>query len=300
MGAGGRPARDAPERRPQVHAARREAARLVGAGAHEAPAGARRQGRVAAHQAPGRPGRRQRRAADAPRATRVGGERPLARGDRRRRPGERLAQRPAGREQTGVRPGEDFATRCRRHSGRRARSAAALRPAGAGHPGQGGALRRGEWLHEIKFDGYRAISTDREGRRSACTPATARTGPTSIGPSPPSWPACPWRAPCSTERWSYVLPDGRTSFQELQDALGDARGEGESRERRPARSTTSSISVPGRLRSDRRGHRGPPGPAAAPAGPGGPGRPPAPLRTHRGQRSGRARAGLRGWGWKAS
>ena len=121
----------------------------------------------------------------------------------------------------------------RRSAAPRPAPLAALRAARSWRPWSRRRPPGDEWLHEIKFDGYRAIATDREGRGHDVLAQRQGLDRPLRGHRRRAGPPAGARAPCSTARWSCVLPDGRTSFQELQNALGaqarTGRGDGAGR-----------------------------------------------------------------------
>ena len=64
-----------------------------------------------------------------------------------------------------------------------------------------------EWLHEMKFDGYRILARARRTAGRACSAGTGRTGPRTSPPSPRRW----RRSPCATAlldgEVAVVLPE---------------------------------------------------------------------------------------------
>ena len=91
--------------------------------------------------------------------------------------------------------------------------------AATGDPGPE-SLRKGpEWLHELKYDGYRMLCRIKDGPATSYSPETATTGPRS----------CPDVAAAAADlrinsAWLdgevvALLPDGRVSFQRLQNAF---------------------------------------------------------------------------------
>ena len=81
-----------------------------------------------------------------------------------------------------------------------------------------------EWLHEIKFDGYRMIVPDRE--RSACSSsaATTRIGPTTLQPWQRLQGACRRRRRSSMAKSSRCGPMARPIFRTCRTPFAKARG----------------------------------------------------------------------------
>jgi bifunctional non-homologous end joining protein LigD len=125
--------------------------------------------------------------------------------------------------QSGVRPGEDFAI----DPGALRGATPSPAPPRFTPPELATLVKKaptgGDWLHEIKFDGYRAIARIEDGsvriysrndkdwtdRYAAIAAELARL---------------PVKGALLDGEVAVLLPDGRTSFQELQNALGDGEG----------------------------------------------------------------------------
>ena len=81
-----------------------------------------------------------------------------------------------------------------------------------------------EWLHEIKYDGYRMLCRVENGKVRALSRATARTGRRTSPRSPTQLERTAGRNGLDRRRsWWCVQADGRTSFQALQNALSGPR-----------------------------------------------------------------------------
>ena len=227
------------EGRPQVHPARREAARARWVLVRMKPRPERgEQGELAAHQAPRRRrGRRRRLGASSQ------DDRPRSRAAARSRRSQPPARRASGTVTAGRRADRRSAGRglrldpgASRRGARRRRRASSSRswPRSSRTRPQGD-----DWLHEIKFDGYRAIAAIEQRRGRRCTRATTRTGPTASR-SVADELARPagHRAPCSTARWSCGCPTAARASRSCRTDSG--RGRAGAAGTRAGCSTTSS------------------------------------------------------------
>ena len=207
-------ARGLREGRPQVHPARREAARLVRAGAHGPSLGGerrRKQGELAADQAQGR-GRRVRARATRPCSSSPRAPPPVA-------PWRRSPRKAAcgTRDGSGRRSGPA----CRARAWRRFRDADR---AAAGDAGE--AAARGEqWLHEIKFDGYRMLCSVAGGEARLFTRRGLDWTERFAQRGARGGASCPRAKRGSTARWSPCSKRGASSFSALQQALSAGRDE---------------------------------------------------------------------------
>ena len=125
---------------------------------------------------------------------------------------------PAG-GQTGVRPGEDFAI----DPGAVRGAAPATQPRFV-QPESATLVKKAPsgdgWLHEIKFDGYRAISRIEKGAVTMYS-RNGKDWTKRYGTLAAEVASLPVQSAVVDGEVVVLLPDGRSSFQELQSALGD-------------------------------------------------------------------------------
>ena len=96
-----------------------------------------------------------------------------------------------------------------------------------------------EWLHEVKFDGYRALAASRTAA-SRCTRATTRTGPSHFALIADELARLPVTSAMLDGEVVVQMPDGSTSFQELQSVLGTDRSGRYPRQAKPASDSVGS------------------------------------------------------------
>ncbi|HVT60409.1 MAG TPA: DNA ligase D [Thermoanaerobaculia bacterium] len=99
------------------------------------------------------------------------------------------------------------------------------------------------WMYEIKYDGYRVLCELRQGKVRLSTRHgkdwTDRFASVAAAAA-----ALPADSALLDGEVTALLPDGRTSFQELQNALGDHGGDSSARSRQPGRQAGSARSAP--------------------------------------------------------
>jgi len=78
----------------------------------------------------------------------------------------------------------------------------------------------GQWLHEIKFDGYRVICEVRRGKAHLLT-RHGKDWSDRFAPVAAAAAALPVESAILDGEVTVLLPDGKTSFQALQESLGD-------------------------------------------------------------------------------
>ncbi|HEY6322883.1 MAG TPA: DNA ligase D [Thermoanaerobaculia bacterium] len=81
----------------------------------------------------------------------------------------------------------------------------------------------GQWLHEIKFDGYRLVCEVRRGKAQLLT-RHGKDWSDRFAPVAAAAAALPVDTAILDGEVTVLLPDGRTSFQALQESLGDGGG----------------------------------------------------------------------------
>jgi bifunctional non-homologous end joining protein LigD len=82
------------------------------------------------------------------------------------------------------------------------------------------------WLHEIKFDGYRALCEVRRGKARLLT-RRGKDWSDRFAPVAAAAAALPVDSAVLDGEVTVLLPDGKTSFQALQESFGDGGGHGE-------------------------------------------------------------------------
>jgi bifunctional non-homologous end joining protein LigD len=82
--------------------------------------------------------------------------------------------------------------------------------------------REGEWIHEIKYDGYRALCEIQDGEARLIT-RTGKDWTDRFGPIAPAAARLPVRQAVLDGEVVILEPDGTTSFQSLQNALSENR-----------------------------------------------------------------------------
>jgi bifunctional non-homologous end joining protein LigD len=88
----------------------------------------------------------------------------------------------------------------------------------------------GQWLHEIKFDGYRMVCEVRRGKARLLT-RHGKDWSDRFAPVTAAAAALPVDNAILDGEVTVLLPDGKTSFQALQESLGDGGGGGKGRGR---------------------------------------------------------------------
>jgi bifunctional non-homologous end joining protein LigD len=81
----------------------------------------------------------------------------------------------------------------------------------------------GQWLHEIKFDGYRVVCEVRRGKAQLLT-RHGKDWSDRFAPVATAAAALPVDTAILDGEVTVLLPDGKTSFQALQESLGDGGG----------------------------------------------------------------------------
>ena len=81
----------------------------------------------------------------------------------------------------------------------------------------------GQWLHEIKFDGYRLVCEVRRGKARLLT-RHGKDWSDRFAPVAAAAAALPVDSAILDGEVTVLLPDGKTSFQALQESLGDGGG----------------------------------------------------------------------------